>query len=220
VAAEAPERSPLRLAGRIAAVLVAAAFVALLAYGLITKSPDRTVDDGLRAAGSVAAPALDQPVLDRGDLGQPLQARVGPVLARHHVSLAQLRGTPVVLNFWASWCDPCRAEAPVLQRKWLVERGRGVLFLGLNMQDITDDSRAFTRSVGATYPSLRDRSNGVAHRWGVTGLPETFFLSAQGRVVGHVIGAVSAEQLAAGVAAARAGRALGVQSGGERRKTR
>jgi cytochrome c biogenesis protein CcmG/thiol:disulfide interchange protein DsbE len=220
VAAEAPERSPLRLAGRIAAALIGFAFVALLAYGLVTKSPDRTVDDGLRKSGSVSAPALNQPVLERGDLGEPLRSRVGSAFARRRVSLARLRGTPVVLNFWASWCDPCRAEAPVLQRAWLRERARGVLFLGLNMQDITDDAHAFARAVGATYPSLRDRSNGVAHRWGVTGLPETFFLSPQSRVVGHVIGAVSASQLVAGIAAAQAGQALGVESGGQRRKTR
>jgi cytochrome c biogenesis protein CcmG/thiol:disulfide interchange protein DsbE len=219
VAAEAPERSPLRLAGRIAAALVGAAFVALLVYGLATKSPDRTVDDGLRKSGSVAAPALNQPVLERGELGEPLQTRLGSVFAGRTVALQQLRGTPVVLNFWASWCDPCRAEAPVLRRTWSRERARGVLFLGLNMQDITDDAHAFTRAAGVTYPSLRDRSNGVAHRWGVTGLPETFFISAQGRVVGHVIGAVSPAQLAAGIAAARAGRALGVESGGKRRKT-
>jgi cytochrome c biogenesis protein CcmG/thiol:disulfide interchange protein DsbE len=220
VAAEAPEHSPLRLVGRIAAALIGAAFVALLVYGLATKSPDRTVDDGLRKSGSVAAPALNQPVLERGDLGEPLQARLGDVFAGRRVALAQLRGTPVVLNFWASWCDPCRAEAPVLRRTWLQERARGVLFLGLNMQDITDDAHAFTRATGVTYPSLRDQSNGVAHRWGVTGLPETFFVSVQGRVVGHVIGAVSPAQLAAGIAAARAGRALGVESGGKRRKTR
>jgi cytochrome c biogenesis protein CcmG/thiol:disulfide interchange protein DsbE len=220
VAAEAPERSPLRLAGRIAAALIGFAFVALLAYGLVTKSPDRTVDDGLRKSGSVSAPALNQPVLERGELGERLRFRVGSAFAGRPVSLAQLRGTPVVLNFWASWCDPCRAEAPVLQRAWLRDRARGVLFLGLNMQDITDDAHAFTRAVGATYPSLRDRSNGVAHRWGVTGLPETFFLSPRGRVVGHVIGAVSPSQLAAGVTAAQAGRALGVESGGQRRKTR
>jgi cytochrome c biogenesis protein CcmG/thiol:disulfide interchange protein DsbE len=220
VAAEAPERSPLRLAGRIAAALVGAAFVALLAYGLATKSPDRTVDDGLRKSGSVAAPALNQPVLERGELGEPLQTRLGSVFAGRTVALEQLRGTPVVLNFWASWCDPCRAEAPVLRRTWSRERTRGVLFLGLNMQDITDDAHAFTRATGVTYPSLRDRSNGVAHRWGVTGLPETFFVSAQGLGVGHVIGAVTPTQLAAGIAAARAGRALGVESGGKRRKTR
>jgi cytochrome c biogenesis protein CcmG/thiol:disulfide interchange protein DsbE len=108
----------------------------------------------------------------------------------------------------------------VRQRAWSRERARGVLFLGLNMQDITDDAHAFARGARVTYPSLRDRSNGVAHRWGVTGLPETFFLSAQGRVVGHVIGAVASAQLAAGIAAAQAGRALGVESGGQRRKTR
>ena len=220
MAAEAPERSPLRLVGRIAAALIGVAFVALLAYGLVTKSPDRTVDDGLRKTGSVTAPALSQPVLERGDLGEPLRSRVGGVLSAPRVSLGQLRGTPVVLNFWASWCDPCRAEAPVLERAWARERARGVLFLGLNMQDITDDAHAFTRAARVTYPSVRDQSNGVAHRWGVTGLPETFFLSAQGRVVGHVIGAVSPGQLAAGIAAARAGRALGVESGGQRRKTR
>jgi hypothetical protein len=203
VAAEAPERSPLRLAARIAAALLGVAFVALLAYGLVTKSPDRTVDDGLRKSGFVAAPALNQPVLERGDLGEPLRSRLGSVFASPRVSLPQLRGTPVVLNFWASR-----------------ERARGVLFLGLNMQDITDDAHAFTRASRITYPSLRDRSNGVAHRWGVTGLPETFFLSAQGRVVGHVIGALSPAQLAAGIAAAQAGRALGVESGGERRSTR
>jgi cytochrome c biogenesis protein CcmG, thiol:disulfide interchange protein DsbE len=88
------------------------------------------------------------------------------------------------------------------------------------MQDITDDAHAFTRATAVSYPSLRDQSNGVAHRWGVTGLPETFFVSAQGRVVGHVIGALSPAQLAAGIAAARASRALGVESGGKRRKTR
>src|SRR5256714_14435518 len=81
VAAEAPERSPLRLAGRIAAALVGVAFVALLAYGLVTKSPDRTVDDGLRKSGSVAAPALNQPALERGVLGGTLPSRVRNVLS-------------------------------------------------------------------------------------------------------------------------------------------
>jgi cytochrome c biogenesis protein CcmG/thiol:disulfide interchange protein DsbE len=95
-----------------------------------------------------------------------------------------------------------------------------VLFLGLDMQDITDDAHAFARDLGISYPSIRDRGNGAAQRWGVTGLPETFFISPGGRVVGHVIGAVSAQQLADGIAAARTGGGLGVEGGGARRKTR
>ena len=80
-------------------------------------------------------------------------------------------------------------------------------------------AQAVGRAEQARRPAGGGR-DGVAHRWGVTGLPETFFVSAQGRVVGHVIGAVSPAQLAAGIAAAQAGRALGVESGGKRRKTR
>jgi cytochrome c biogenesis protein CcmG, thiol:disulfide interchange protein DsbE len=220
--ASAPEqtRGPLRLVGRVVAVAVAVLFVALLAYGLLSKATDDSIDQGLKRSGSVPAPPVELAVLERGELGPVLGARVGQALGAPRLELSALRGVPVVLNFWASWCDPCKAEAPLLQRAWLGVRGSGVLFLGLNMQDITDDAHGFTRGAGITYPSIRDRSNGVARRWGVTGLPETFFISPDGRVVGHVIGAVSAQQLAEGIVAARAGRALGVEGGGDRRETR
>jgi cytochrome c biogenesis protein CcmG, thiol:disulfide interchange protein DsbE len=218
--ASAPPRGRLRLALRAAAVLAAAAFLALLTYGVLTEGDDTSVDDRLRAEGSAPAPALNLPVLQRGDLGPPLDARLRPALADGRLSLRELRGTPVVLNFWASWCDPCRTETPLLQRGWLGARERGVLFLGLDMQDITDDARAFLREFGASYPVVRDRGNDVANRWGVTGLPETFFVSANGRVVRHVVGEVSARQLAEGVAAATRGQGLGVAGGGERRPTR
>ncbi|MDQ6751479.1 MAG: TlpA family protein disulfide reductase [Actinomycetota bacterium] len=213
-------RGPLRMAGRAVAVVVAVAFVALLAYGLLSKATNDSIDQGLKRSGSAPAPTVELPVLERGSLPAPLDARVGPALGGRRLALAQLRGTPVVLNFWASWCDPCRLEAPVLQRAWQRAGRDGVLFLGLNMQDITDDAHAFTRDLGVSYPSIRDRSNSIAQRWGVTGLPETFFISPAGRVVGHVIGAVSAQQLASGIAAARAGGGLGVEGGGARRKTR
>ena len=224
MATEAPapteSRGPLRLVGRVVAVAIAVLFVALLVYGLLSKATNDTIDDGLRRSRSAPAPALALPVLDRGSLGPVLGARVGPTLAAPGLTLSELRGIPLVLNFWASWCDPCKAEAPVLQRAWQQARAGGVLFLGLNMQDITDDAHAFIRDARITYPSIRDRSNGVARRWGVTGLPETFFISPDGRVVGHVIGAVSQQQLAEGIAAARAGRTLGVEGGGARRETR
>ena len=224
MATEAPApseaRGPLRLVGRVVAVAVAVLFVALLAYGLLSKAPDDSIDQGLKRSGSAAAPGVELPVLERGSLGPALSARVGPALARSRLNLSELRGVPVVLNFWASWCDPCRTEAPLLQRAWQGAQGGGVLFLGLNMQDITDDAHAFTRDARITFPGIRDRSNGVARRWGVTGLPETFFIAPNGRVVGHVIGAVSEQQLAEGIAAARAGRVLGVEGGGARRETR
>jgi cytochrome c biogenesis protein CcmG, thiol:disulfide interchange protein DsbE len=220
VAAEAPERSPLRLAARIAAALLGVAFVALLAYGLVTKSPDRTVDDGLRKSGSVAAPALNQPVLERGDLGEPLRSRLGSVFASPRVSLPQLRGTPVVLNFWASWCPPCRTEAPLLGRGWQKARPRGVLYVGLDMQDLTGDARDFMRHFGISYLNIRDPVDDVAHGWGVTGLPETFFLNRGGKVVDHVIGALSQAQLDRGTAAAVSGRPLAASEGGAQQPTR
>ena len=220
--APAPEEAgrPLRMAGRLVAAAIAVSFIALLVYGLLSKATNDSIDRGIRRSGSAPAPAATLPVLERGSLGAVLSPRVGPALGGSRLSLSQLRGVPIVLNFWASWCDPCRVEGPVLQRTWQRARSAGVLFLGLNMQDITDDAHAFTRDLGISYPSIRDRSNGVAERWGVTGLPETFFISPNGRVVGHVIGAVSDRQLADGVAAARAGGGLGVEGGGARRKTR
>jgi cytochrome c biogenesis protein CcmG/thiol:disulfide interchange protein DsbE len=95
-----------------------------------------------------------------------------------------------------------------------------VLFLGLNMQDLTAEARAFIRKFENSYLNVRDQSNGVARDWGVTGIPETFFITAEGRVVGHVIGVISAERLSQGVAASRSGRPLGSLEGGDRRPTR
>jgi len=214
------ERRPLRYAGRIVAALLAGGFVALLVYGVLSKAQDTTIDDSLARSRAVPAPAFELPVLQPGAAGSPAAMRAAPALADGRLALRELRGTPVVLNFWASWCVPCREEAPALERGWREQGRRGVLFLGLNMQDITDDARAFIRDFGLTYPNVRDRGNEVARRYGATGLPETFFISATGNVVAHVIGVVSAQQLRDGVAAAQAGRPLGVKEGGERRSTR
>ncbi|MDQ6916158.1 MAG: TlpA family protein disulfide reductase, partial [Actinomycetota bacterium] len=148
------------------------------------------------------------------------RSRLASVFGGRRVSLTHLRGTPVVLNFWASWCVPCRQEAPVLERFWRAQRGSGAVVLGLDMQDVTDDARGFVRQFGMTYPNVRDQGNDAARRYGTTGIPETFFISRAGRIVGHVIGVVSEGQLRDGLTAARAGRPLGVQQGGERRKTR
>ena len=126
----------------------------------------------------------------------------------------------MVLNYWASCCVPCRAEAPLLERSWREHRDRGVLFLGINMQDITGDARAFMREFDVSYVNARDPTDRTARRWGGNGNPETFFVSGGGQVVGHVIGVVSPEQMRQGLAAARTGRPLGLRQGGAQRTTR
>ena len=213
-------RPALGTAGRAVALLVLAMFIALLVYGLSAKSPNTDIDDALARAEPVRAPNFELPVLERGSLGPRLERTLRSPLADRRVALDELRGTPVVLNFWASWCIPCRQEAPVLERAWRRARGQGVLVLGLNMQDLTDEARAFIREFDNTYLNVRDQSNGVARDWGVTGLPDTFFITPRGRVVGHVIGVVSAEQLRQGIRSAQRGRALDALSGGDQRPTR
>jgi cytochrome c biogenesis protein CcmG, thiol:disulfide interchange protein DsbE len=217
-AAEPPRggrRGPLRYAGRIVAVAIAVLFVGLLTYGVLSKAQNTTVDDRLAHDESVPAPGFTLPVLSRGALGRELSAAVARATRGGRVSLAGLRGTPVVLNFWASWCIPCRQEAAALERAWRRSRPQGVLFVGLNMQDLTEDARAFAESVGMSYLTVRDRGNDVARSYGATGIPETFFIDADGQVVGHVVGAVSLAQARRGAAAAKSGTTIGVQTGGE-----
>jgi cytochrome c biogenesis protein CcmG/thiol:disulfide interchange protein DsbE len=217
-----PERHGLlRHAGRALAVLLAGGFVALLAYGLAAKSADTSIDDALKGGDAIAAPGFDLPVLSRGDLPPVLRSRLAAALRDDRLSLTELRGTPVALNFWASWCVPCRDEAPDLERAWERDaKHRGVLFLGLNMQDLSEDARAFARREGMTYATVRDRGNGVSRDYGVTGVPETFFISRQGKVVGHVIGVADAAALRDGIASALAGRVTTARRGGAQGATR
>lgn len=207
-------------AARLLGMLAATAFVGLLVYGVTAQAPDRTIDDALARAEAVEAPGFELEVLDQGRVTGALRAVVARAAEDGRIALAELRGTPVVLNFWASWCDPCRAEAPVLERGWRQASKRGVLFLGLDMQDARGDASEFLREFSITYPNVREPGRENARRYGVTGIPETFFISDRGLVVGHVIGALDASQLRAGVAAAGGGRPLQASRGGEQLPTR
>jgi len=206
--------SPLRRALRIAGVLAAVAFVALLAYGLTTKATNSTIDDALSRGESVPAPGFTLSSLAEGRDAGDAWAKAA---SDGDVSLSELRGTPLVLNFWASWCDPCRAEAKVLEKAWKQQSGSDVLFLGLDAQDAREDARDFISQFGLTFPHVRDPGNDTQRAWGVTGLPETYFIAADGSVVGHVIGTVDDGQLRDGIAAARSGRPAGADQGGEQR---
>src|SRR5918997_1125957 len=106
------------------------------------------------------------------------------------VSLASLRGRAVVLNFWASWCDPCRDESPYLEQTWRANRGRGLVLVGVNEEDVSKDARRFARRHGLTYPLVRDRSGDLRDDYGLRGYPETFVVDRRGRIVERVAGPV------------------------------
>lgn len=90
---------------------------------------------------------------------------------------SKLRGSPVVINFFASWCAPCRAEAPLLERAWRDYKDRGVTFLGVNYQDTPARARHFVEEFGITFPVVVDSDGELGRALGVYGMPQTFFVN-------------------------------------------
>jgi cytochrome c biogenesis protein CcmG/thiol:disulfide interchange protein DsbE len=97
-------------------------------------------------------------------------------------SIAKYRGDWVLVNLWASWCGPCRAEAPVLESFFREHRGEGVTVLGINVQDNSDDALDFVGEFGSTYPQLRSVGEERSEAFGSTGVPENFLVNPKGRV--------------------------------------
>jgi cytochrome c biogenesis protein CcmG/thiol:disulfide interchange protein DsbE len=164
--------------GIVAGVLVLAV-IALLVVGLVNRDVGTSIDDALAAGERPEAPDFTLPLL----VDDP---QLGP--AGTEVSLSELRGSPVVVNFWASWCVPCEAEAPILEQVWNDYRDRGVVVLGVDTQDLTDEAKAFLRETGTTYPSVRDGTDGTQDAYQLTGVPETLIVDADGRIALRVIG--------------------------------
>ncbi len=100
------------------------------------------------------------------------------------------RGKVVFLNFWASWCPLCRAEARTLEATWQSYKDRDVVFLGVDIQDTEQDARAFLQEFGITYLNARDANGKVAIEYGVWGIPETFFIDREGRITYKQVGAL------------------------------
>jgi cytochrome c biogenesis protein CcmG/thiol:disulfide interchange protein DsbE len=156
-----------RRALQVAAILLLALLIGLFAKSLVDNGT--TVSSQLGDGQRPPAPNFKLPLLKGGG----------------DLALASLRGKVVVLNFWGSWCDPCKEEAPVLQE--LADRYQpdGVTILGVDEHDLTGDGRGFVSRYHLTYPIVHDGSGDVESRWGLTALPETFVISRKGDVVDH-----------------------------------
>ena len=139
------------------------ALVALLAYGLAS---NKTSEPAASTLLNKVAPTPSLPTLD------------GPGKS----SLAAYRGKVVVLNYWASWCDPCREEAPLLQRWQQRIQSRGGTILGVDVLDVAGDARAFVHKYNLTYPILRDGSGNSQTAYGILAYPESFVINRAGRI--------------------------------------
>jgi len=179
---------------QLAALIGVAALLALLiwkvAFGRTTGAADELAEGKL-----VHAPAFTLDRLDRN--GQ--------------LAVADLRGKAVVVNFWASWCIPCRDEAPVLQKTYERYRDQGLVVLGVDVNDFRQDARRFMKRYGLSYPVVYDGKGSTVGKWGVRGFPETFFVDRSGHLVGERIqGGIDTERnkdtFAKGIQAALASR--------------
>jgi len=145
-------------------------------------------------------------------LGKPAPAFELPTLDGGSVDSADWRGEVVVVNFWASWCVPCREEAPELEafaQRW---QDRGVRLVGIVYNDEESDAIAFRDRYGLTYPQALDPGGRTAIDFGVFGVPETYVISADGTVMAKLLGAVDAATLERVVASANDGRTVSEQN--------
>ena len=166
---------------------IVVALIALFTYGLVGRGPG----SGLVGAGRVNW---------EGQLIAPSSPRQAADFTVELFDggtwrLGEQRGKLVVVNFWASWCPPCREEAPALEQVWQEYRARGVVVVGANVWEERQPAVEFVKEFDLTYPNGVDPSGSLAVEYGVTGLPETFFIDEEGRLVRRWIGPIDEAQL-------------------------
>ena len=193
-----PGRGRWSLGLKTLALSLVAALLGLLVWATLAAGRGQSLVARIGAGKKPAAPAFTLDVIWPHTETWP-PAAASP-LREGKLALAELRGRPVVLNFWASWCLPCRDEAPILRAAAVRHRG-DVVFLGIDVRDLTSDARAFLRKYKVNYVSVRDREDKTWGAYGLTGVPETYYLDARGRVLAHSPGAVSARTLEQGITA-------------------
>lgn len=166
-----------RSAVPITVAVLAAALVGLLVYGVVGRKVNDTLDQAVSSGKKPAAPGRD--------------IRLPPLDGESRATaLGDLDGKVVVLNFWASWCVPCRDEAPVLERTWREHGPHRVVVVGADWKDLGSAARRFARRYGMTYPLVRD-GHELTRPYGLTGVPETFVIDRRGRIVGAIAGALN-----------------------------
>ena len=187
-----------RVLRAVSVTLVGGLFVLLVLQVVHHGRGTRLVKD-VRSGRNPAAPSFDLSVIWPHTETWPRELRSAVVDSK--VSLRELRGYPVVINFWASWCGPCKAEASRLTDTARLH-SRRVVFLGIDVQDFKGDARKFLREFDTNYVSLRDGSGSTFSDYGLTGVPETYWIDSHGRIVAHYPGEISRERLEQGIAEA------------------
>jgi cytochrome c biogenesis protein CcmG/thiol:disulfide interchange protein DsbE len=132
-------------------------------------------------------------------IGQPAPAFVLADLNGNPLRLEDLRGRPVIVNFWASWCGPCVEEFPLLVKAATTHRADGLAVVGIVFHDRSEAAREFMNRMGATWPAAMDPGDGVATQFGIIGPPDSFFIDRNGLIVGRQIGQLSGADLQRGL---------------------
>lgn len=178
------------------AVVGVVALLGLLVWDVAHSGNGSAFAGKIRHGDKPFAPAFSLPVIWNHTETWPTALR--PHLLDGKLTLHELSGYPVVINFWASWCLPCKAEAPAFASVARRFKGR-VVFVGMDTQDLTASARAFLRRYKVNYVSIRDGTDTTNRAYGLTGVPETYYLDRGGRAVEHAVGIVSKRELLASV---------------------